>query len=212
MKPPLYFCLTNVKALQIITLSSSSSLLFLELSCNHLQGTEENRRKDLINVAIWINFRQEMFLPFLYSTLLSGPQWGNKLSYNVRKGILLSKDTLFCWLFSREVTEWHKFPEEMHSRHNSDVNMAMNCEPLTELSAGTGEEKKKRGRGRGRKRREEILQYKGIRIVWLAKANAFRESCLPWFTYITFRALETFAFWLRIFSGRGGSGDLMISY
>jgi len=52
VKPPLYSCLINVKALQIITPSSSLSLLFLELSYDDLQDTEENRRKDLSNVAI----------------------------------------------------------------------------------------------------------------------------------------------------------------
>lgn len=35
--------------------------------------------------------------------------------------------------------------------------------------------KKKRRRGRGR-RRKEVLQYEGIKIVWLAKANAFRRK------------------------------------
>jgi len=53
--------------------------------------------------------------------------------------------------------------------------MAVNCEPLTDLLEGTGEQKK-RGRGRGRRRKKEILQYEGIKTVWLAKANAFRRK------------------------------------
>lgn len=46
-----YSCLADAKAPKILTL-----LLFLELYCKDLQGTEENRRKDLKNAAIWINF------------------------------------------------------------------------------------------------------------------------------------------------------------
>lgn len=41
----------------------------------------------------------------------------------------------------------------MHSHRNSDVNMVMNCEPLTDLSEGTGEEKEERER-EGEKEKE----------------------------------------------------------
>lgn len=142
MKSTLYSCLTNVKSLQILTLL----LLFLELSCDDLQSTGDN--KDLSNVAIWINFRQEMFLPFLYSILLSGPRWGNKLSYSVKIEFSCQKTCYFVDN-SREVTEWYWFPEEMHSHRNSDINMIINCEPLTDLWEGTGEEKRREGEGGG---------------------------------------------------------------
>lgn len=49
----------------------------------------------------------------------------------------------------------------------------MNCEP--DRCVG-GDRRGKKKRGRGRKRRKEVLQYKGMKIVWLANTNAFRRK------------------------------------
>lgn len=175
MKPTLYSCLSNVKALWILILILLLLLLlFLELTCDDLQGTGENRRKDLSNVAIRINFRQEFFQQFLHNILLSGLRWGNNC-HTVLQIELFHENTLFCWLVLRGCLV------ALVPRRNALI-LSFWCKHGNELwipdrpVEGDWTGKTKKGRGKGRRIRKEVLQYEGTKTVWLPKANAFRGN------------------------------------
>lgn len=80
---------------------------------------------------------------------------------------------------------------------HSYINMVLN------LLKGTGDEKRREGKERNGKM---FCNMKDSNSLACKRKHG---GCVSWFTSRSFRPLETSDIWLKTFSGRGASGDLM---